>query len=293
MNPGDSNGNSLDQEPVIDLLARRFVFPDLGGQRVLIVGLGGGSDIISAYALAQMLRRFSSSAPAETVYANTKRHADKVLELLAPQVYRVPATVRKPVAREPAHGTTLIDQAVDRGDRGCPWILRLAREEAGQRQLTTSLQRLAEWDLVIAVDTGADSIVPTAESGAAGRDKTMLRILGDLGTPLLHAVVGPGCDGETSFADLRDALGNLGRTGQWLGCFALDAMLPAYREFAPCLDPSRTPNILLAAFDNTLRPGPDGGLVVPRGMCPVIPRSWLTTAFVFRPDGGSLAKLSQ
>ena len=92
---------------------------------------------------------------------------------------------------------------------------------------------------------------------------------------------------------LRVQCAGLARNRMVSGCFALDAMLPAYRKFASCLDPSRTPNILLAAFDNTLRPGPDGGLVVPRGMRPEIPRSWLTTAFVFRPDGGGLAKLSQ
>lgn len=274
-------------------LEQHFAFPDLAGKRVLVVGLGGGCDIISAYALAQMLRRLKATAPAEIVYANTKRDADEALQPIAPNVYRVPTKVRKLAAGEFVHGTTQIDQAVKRGDRGCPWILRLSREEANQQQLRASLRQLAEWDLIIAVDTGADSVVATAESGEDGRDKTMFRILRNLDTPLLHVLVAPGCDGETSFADLRETFRRLTEAGQYLGCFALDPMLAAYREFAESLEPERTPNIILAAFEGTLPPGPNGGLMVPRGMEPEIPGSWLTRAFVFRSGGHNRSDTGQ
>lgn len=267
-----------------DLLSRQFRFPSLAGSKVLILGVGGGCDIISAYALARMLRQTESGEPAQVVYANTKRHPDASLEPLAPHVFRVPPEVTMPEVRAYVHGTTEIDRSVPRGDRGCPWILCLSHKKVEQEELVTSLRRLDQWDMVITVDTGADSIVATAQSGSEGRDKTMLKILPGLGAPLLHIVIAPGCDGETAFDDLRETFHRWESTGDYLGCFPLDPMLRVYWEFSAALRRDRTPNIILDAHHEKLKTGPHGGLIVPRGISPEIPKDWLANGFVFRPS---------
>ena len=47
-----------------------FVFPDVTGRKVLFLGLGGGSDIILAYALA---RTFCPAGARSLIYGNTKK----------------------------------------------------------------------------------------------------------------------------------------------------------------------------------------------------------------------------
>ena len=85
-------------------------------------------------------------------------------------------------------------------------------------------------------------------------------------------------DGESSCEDLRDSMAE---HPDYRGCFALDPVLDVFRTFRGSLGPTRTPQIILAAAEHRLAIDPDGRVTVPRGRQPRVPKSWLTTAFVF------------
>lgn len=261
-----------------DFLSLGFEFSNLKGKKVFVIGVGGGCDIITTYALSEFL---SACRPQTLIYANTKRQIEKDLERISPHIYRVPKQVRPLSSFCHTHGSTLIDQSVPRGDEGCPWICHLSRQQEGRTELAQEIENM-RFDLIIAVDTGADSIVEKATSREFGRDKMMLETLTGLSCPLLHIVVAPGCDGETSFTDLRNSFERLRLERKYKECFHLSPIMSILRKLSASLEENRTPNIIVAAHEGRLETASkDDVLLIPRGMRPAIPKPWLERAFVF------------
>jgi hypothetical protein len=256
-----------------------FVFPDISGRKVLILGLGGGCDIITAFALAKLLDRGQSES---VVYANTKTGDVGSVEHITAHILRVSGPVIESRCRVRGRGKAWIDHSVPRSPNGSPWIVLLG-DDVAERELVGELQSL-DCDLVIGVDTGGDSIAHKRGRGHLGRDQRMLGVLRRTGLPLLHVVVAPGSDGEASCEDLRTVIEEHVADGRYRGCFALDPILPTLRAFLGSLGPTRTPQIILAAAEGRLAQTGNGHVVVPRGRKPAVPKHWLTTGFVFAPE---------
>jgi hypothetical protein len=250
-----------------------FVFPEVAGRKVLVLGLGGGCDILTAYAFAQLLDVGPSGA---VVYANTKTGWPDRLTAVTRHIRRVSGPVLAPGQKVRGLGNTQIDHSVPRGPDGCPWIFVLGDEEA----LADEIGSLG-FDIVFGVDTGGDSIASKAGRGYRGRDQRMLRVLCRTGLPLFHVVIAPGCDGEASASDLQEAFVARAAANLYRGCFPLAPLLPVLRPLSEPLSARRTPRIILAAADGELTPNASGLVVVPRGKEPAVSLSWLTHGFVF------------
>lgn len=69
------------------LLQKQFEFSNLNDKKVLLLGLGGGCDIISAYSL-QFL--FKSDKETKIIYGNTKTSLDKDLSTISKHIGRLP-----------------------------------------------------------------------------------------------------------------------------------------------------------------------------------------------------------
>jgi hypothetical protein len=258
-----------------DLLQQPFTFPDVAGRKVLVLGLGGGCDIILAYAVARAL---PNSARA-VIYANTKRAVEHDAERLSEHVYRLPGNAHTPLRKGRTHGSTTIDRSVPRGDENCPLIFVL-RRQATESQLANEIKALG-LDLIFGIDTGGDSLVEVAKSGDDDRDKRMLRVLEQTAVPLYHIVAAPGSDGESSSEAIRTTFRDHAARNRYRGCFALGPLFPVLRSLSTGLNARRTPRIILAAAAGELKSNSDGIVGVPRGIKPVVPREWLLHAFVF------------
>ena len=257
-----------------------YELPNINGKNVLVVGIGGGSDIISAYAVSQLL---ASGFPKTLVWGNTKRGIDRGLKRISRHIYKVPPRVRTLSQGEQTHGTTRIDRSVPRGDRGCPLVFRLSSQLARRMELTTEID-LMKFDHIFAVDTGAYSLLLERESSHNRRDRKMLAVLQRCHAPLHQMTLGPGCVGETTFDVLRDNLSRLAASGQYLGCFPLKPFVDIFRTLGAPLKPVRTPNVLLAIHEGRVEAGAQPGyIVVPRARRPEFPASWLLHGFVFQP----------
>jgi hypothetical protein len=263
---------------MVDLKAVSFCFPDLAGHKALVLGLGGGCDIITAFALARCLDPDGSRG---LVYANTKTGNVGPVQRITPHVVRVTGPVIDLGQRVRGYGSGKIDHSIPRGPEGSPWIVLLTGDVT-EHALAAEVRSLG-FDMVIGVDTGGDSIAYKGGKGHRGRDQRMLRVLRQTGLSLLHVVVAPGSDGESSWDDLRTVFQQHAAEGRYLGCFALEPLLPALRSLSASLSPTRTPCIILAAAEGRLEQKPGGRLVVPGGKQPAVPDYWLTAAFVFTP----------
>jgi hypothetical protein len=260
---------------VDDILAKKYNLATLPGSKLLVLGVGGGCDVISAYAVARLL---PGDVGRDAVYGNTKKRDEKDFEAISPHIFRLPGPTVAVVPGQATHGSTAIDRSVPRGPGGCPFIVVLP-DRVDEAAVAAEIRSLGV-DAVLGVDTGGDSIVGSDDRGS-GRDKRMLRVLRRTGLPLLLAVLAPGSDGEASFDKLHKGIRTRTEQGRYLGCFSLDAALPDLRTLSESLTEGRTPRIIVAAAEGRLPCDAAGPCAVPRGLRPVVPRDWLTHGFVF------------
>jgi hypothetical protein len=240
-----------------------FQWPSFEGARLLLVGIGGGSDIITAFALGQSL-----STSAERIYANTKTNAEPDWNLLSAHIARLPP--KKGISERLASGGTSIDRLLPKGARECPWIFLLKK---GEEDALLQEMQAQQFSHVIAVDTGGDVL---STRGKAGRDQRMYALLQRLNLPLWLMVIAPGSDGQSTRERMSNDLQRAVEQDNFQGAFALDSLLPIFSQYGPLLPAVKTPNLILSAYRTTTE-----SIQIPRGNKPTLPTHWLRTGLVF------------
>mmetsp|Transcript_48273 Transcript_48273/g.151723 ORF Transcript_48273/g.151723 Transcript_48273/m.151723 type:complete len:328 (+) Transcript_48273:65-1048(+) len=285
----------------------RFALPALAaGRRALVLGMGGGCDVIAALALARAWEQVAGPG-ATVLYATciSPRPLAEDNDRVAEHLWRC-RPERRPLQRgEEGYGGTLIEQSLPRGPDGSPYMFVVPRDgknggsvEAATAEnsaaLAGSLEALRV-ETVLAVDLGGDSLtggIDFATHVELGRDRQVLHALRASGLPFVHLVLGPGCDGESSEEAMRAAIRTADERGELLGVLPLDGVISFMSEHSGMLSPSRTPNILKAALDH-LAAGPVVSADAPDAHCQIsrhgnsqaIPWSWLTVALALRGAG--------
>ena len=291
-----------------------FVLPSLGaGRRGLVVGMGGGCDVFAAYALAQLWSETSASE-ATVLYGNCvgsrpfpEDHAELLrLPSSGPVLYRVPPVAVPLEPGDEAYASTRLECSCPRGVEGSPYLFVVPREskkntgtlaeltEANSEALSASLAqlKLGPEDHVLAVDCGGDSLTGGLdfdasngpESAEMGRDRQVLRALHNSGVPYTHIVLGPGCDAESSVADMADAVRELDEEGRLLGVMSLERLLPMMSALTRTLAPSRTPNIMAASLAHLQAAGDAAAMVTIRrhGHEARMPHAWFVVGLAFK-----------
>lgn len=256
-----------------DFVDIEYIWPSHFESPTLVVGIGGGSDVISAYLLSTMLLHYS----AQVLYGNTKRRA-KTLDWISPHIGTLPEAIDEPVDLRKAHNTTLIDSSVPRNENGSPYIFVLpnlsVKEDMVQEILGMGVSS------ILAVDTGGDVLkfFDKSYKRRNGRDLQMLEVLKATGIPTQLMVVGLGSDGELQPQRITKLIRTAMKDGSYAGCFSLMEHMDALEQLADGLPATRTPSIILnaARLKDT-----HTEVFVPRDLKPTIPIAWLTRAFVF------------
>jgi hypothetical protein len=226
----------------------------------LVVGIGGGADIVSAFAIASLF----SSMP---IYGNTKTRTESDWDFLSPRVARLPAS--NPTTRGSSGGTS-IDRLLPKGPRDCPLIFLCIKREL--EALTQEIKAM-NFSQIIAVDTGGDVL-----SNKIGRDQMMLSALRSVGVPLWLLVLAPGADGQSNQAKMSGDLQRAIMGESFRGIFSLSPLLPIYQRFAPHLGETRTPQLILRAHESN-----EDAMLIPRGCRPTIPIEWMRLGLAFAP----------
>jgi hypothetical protein len=208
-------------------------------RRPLVLGIGGGGDVVGALATAEACRLYHGSAPVLGGTTWERRVIDPEpgpratgeivnARTLAPAVLAAgPASqvaasgVRFAESRMAAfldEETVLVD--VTAAPRTIADGLRVAAAELG-------------CDLLVFVDVGGDALGHGDEPGLASPlcDAVMLAAASRLdGVPVLGAVFGPGCDGELTQAEVLERLAEVAAAGGLAGVRGLTA--PVARRLA-------------------------------------------------------------
>jgi hypothetical protein len=207
-------------------------------RRPLVIGIGGGGDVVGALATAEACRLYHGAEPVLGGTSWERRVVDpepgprSAAEVegareLAPGVLAAgPEThvagsgvlfAESRMAGFLGQETVLVD--VNRGPATIAEGLRAAAEGMG-------------CDLVVFVDVGGDALGHGSEPGLASPlcDAVMLAAatrLAEAGTPVLGAVFGPGCDGELSPAEVLERLAEVAAAG---GLAGVRGLTPAVTE---------------------------------------------------------------
>ena len=194
-----------------------------------MLGIGGGGDVVGSLALARLCEELGTPfalggvawermpidphpgpRPSEQIVGGRSLGGRAVL---AGPDTATPEGTRFSEAHVAGHlgaETVLID--VSRGAVGAAEGIRAAASEL-------------DCDLAVYVDVGGDALAVGDEPGLASPlcDAVMLgaglRLAGEL--PGVFAVLGPGCDGELTPAEVLDRVAALARAGSWVGTWSL------------------------------------------------------------------------
>ena len=197
-------------------------------RRPLVIGIGGGGDVVGALAIAEAARLYHGARPVVGGVAWERRPIDpepgpraaeeiEDAEVIAPGVLRARPHTRvrgRDVLFAESHMAAFLGEDTVLVDvRGGPAAIAAGLTEAA---------RVLGCDLVVFADVGGDVLAHGHEPGLGSPlcDALMLaaavRMESD-GENVLGAIFGVGCDGELTLAEVSERLAAVGRAGGLAG----------------------------------------------------------------------------
>jgi len=207
---------------------------------VLVLGIGGGGDVVGALAAARLCESlgtpFALGGVAWERFAVDPRPGPRsVDEILGAEPLGDDAVLAAPETRT-IDGIAFAESGVAAHLGTATALIDVTGGVAGAAHGIASVMDRLECDLLFGVDIGGDVLARGEEEGLASplcdavMVAAMLSVGGDAG-PLL-AVVGAGCDGELSSAQVLERVAALGRAGAWLGSWGVSPAIGAEIERA-------------------------------------------------------------
>jgi hypothetical protein len=228
-------------------------------KRPLILGIGGGGDVVGALALAEHCRLYHGADPIVGGVAWERQPIDPVP---GPRS-----------AGEIENATELAPGVLTAGPetkvRGRDVLFAESRMAAligvqtvlvdvtiGPKRLAEGLAaavELVEADMVIFLDVGGDALAHGDEPGLGSPlcDAVMLAAadhLGRLGVPVKGAIFGTGCDGELTPAEVLERLGEVAQAGGLAGAIGITPDVAVVLERAVEAVPTEASAQALHAF---------------------------------------------
>lgn len=246
-----------------ELLLRR-------SRRPLVIGMGGGGDIVGALATAEMSRVYDGGEPMLGGLAWERRPIDPLpgprsadeiehAEVLAPGILL--ATARTAVrGRRVRFAESRMAEFLRQ-----PTILITLHE--GPATIASGLAEAArrlERDLLVFIDVGGDVLAQGHEPGLRSPlgDAIMLAVAARLqrqGLDVLGGIFGIGCDGELTPAEVLNALSDLAQVGGLVGARGLTESTARRLQEAVQLVPTEASAQAVKAFSSPAEAAPIRG----------------------------------
>ncbi|MGI8558826.1 MAG: DUF1152 domain-containing protein [Solirubrobacteraceae bacterium] len=228
-------------------------------RRPLVLGIGGGGDVVGALATAEFSRVYDGSQPIVGGLAWERSPVDPVpggrtCEEIAGAVPLAPGILLADKDTHVRESGVVFSEARMAAYLGEPTILvdvdiGPASVAAGLAQAAAALER----DLVVMIDVGGDMLADGSEPGLRSPlcDALMMAAglrLAELGVPVICGVFGLGCDGELTVREGLDRLAAIGRAGGLLGVRGLTEPVAARLEAAIEHIPTEASMLAVRAF---------------------------------------------
>jgi hypothetical protein len=207
---------------------------------VLVLGIGGGGDVVGALAVA----RFCESLGSEVVLGGVAWERFAIDPSPGPrpmgqvrdaELLGKHAALAGPTTST-ADGIAFAEAGVASHLETRTVLVEVTRGAVGAADGIAAAMEHFGCDLLLGVDVGGDVLGRGDEEGLASPlcDAVMLAAMlraARQGRPLL-AVVGAGCDGELAPAQVLDRVAALGRAGAWLGSWGVSPEIATELEEA-------------------------------------------------------------
>lgn len=218
-------------------------------KRPLVIGMGGGGDVVGALATAEHARIYDGAEPIVGGVTWERRPIDpvpgprKAAEIVDAQELAPGVLLAGPRTRVRDRDVFFAESRMAEA-LGQPTVLVDINE--GPRTVADGLARAAEQlnrDLIVFVDVGGDLLAQGDEPGLRSPlcDALMLAagsLLGGAGHPVLAAIFGIGCDAELTPAEVFARLSNVAAAGGLGGARGLTEPVVARLERAMELVPT-------------------------------------------------------
>ena len=209
-------------------------------RRALVLGIGGGGDVVGALAVARLCESlgtpFALGGVAWERFAIDPRPGPRPLEEIRGGERLDGAAVLADAATTTDDGVAFAEAGIADFIGTRTSLIDITRGAAGASTgIAAAMQRL-ECDLLVGVDVGGDVLGHGDEEGLASPlcDAVMVSAMLDAageGDALL-AVIGAGCDGELTPAQVLERVAALGRARAWLGTWGMPPGVAAELERA-------------------------------------------------------------
>ena len=195
----------------------------LDSRRALVIGIGGGGDVIGCIPTARFLRRLGvevllGGLTWERKVVDPLPGPRRVEELEGVVEVCERACLATPETRT-RHGTPLTESVVSACTGAEVLLLDVGGGVEGTKEALRCAMRKLEVDLVIGIDVGGDSLAMGDEKGVQSplADSIMLLSIAELGAPAALGVIGYGSDGELTPDELNRNIAWLMGRGAFLG----------------------------------------------------------------------------
>jgi hypothetical protein len=228
-------------------------------RRPLVIGIGGGGDVVGALATAEAARLQTGARPVVGGVTWERRPIDPqpgprtVEEIEGGRVLAGRVLAANGQTRVRSSGVLFAESrmAALLGEETV-----LVDPTGGPASTADDLAAVAgalDADLLVFVDVGGDALAHGGESGLASPlcDAILLAAgarLESAGLPVLGGIFGPGCDGELTLAELDSRLAEVGAAGGLAGARGLTPAVAARLEEAVRVVPTEASAQALRAF---------------------------------------------
>jgi hypothetical protein len=208
--------------------------------RALVLGIGGGGDVVGALAIARLCESLGTSCALGGVawerFAIDPRPGPRSLDEIRGGERLAGGSVLADSETTTDDGVAFAEAGVA-GLLGAPTaLIDVTRGAVGASEgIAAAMERL-ECDLLVGVDVGGDMLGRGDEEGLASPlcDAVMVAAMlegADESDPIL-AMIGAGCDGELAPAKVLERVAALARAGAWLGTWGMPPDVAAELERA-------------------------------------------------------------
>lgn len=265
---------------------RQFDFLD--NQDTLVIGIGGGSDVVGAFGIASILKSKFSSKKIEYALSVSQKETYSGFAKINQFLHKREKTEIED-NNKISHSLILVSKMRE-FDNHLPNPFLISRPKPtteNQNEITdainTALSAIKPTN-IIAVDLGGDSLTCGMDGNEFGFDRTGIKALQEIGMPFTYVVLGLGCDGESTKEMLQYAIAREVKENSVLGSFKLgkiiEQMLPVSKKL---LAGNRTPNIIANAYAEIQKDNKKYYELsqINRHRKPLIPNEWLITGIAF------------
>ncbi|MDR0313509.1 MAG: hypothetical protein LBI14_07920 [Treponema sp.] len=261
---------------------KKFDFASITNDKIFVMGIGGGNDVVGAYIVARLIKRVHPNS--EILYGSCLSPKNNYIGFVQISEGLYVRDSREEKFNEKPTLKIVQRLKIFDSDFCAPYVLISDEKRATGRISNESLDYFKEYT-IITIDNGGDSLTG-GKKGDNGFDYKNLMYLKGKGISFLHIILGLGCDGESDIEKIKKMI--KAQSQSIIGEFTMDEIATI---LSPMINDIHSPErenvdttVIILEADNFLKSNENSDTLftVPRHERKTqVPYAWLNKAIVF------------